>query len=467
MRKKKRLVKNSPFKICCLVGLVILILLPLQWCPLFTIGGFEVRHVGLLTDVLPKKWLPKDVAQSLGLETEVDELPKVKPAFVDSCPSGMVCIEDYADSTQRGMRPFYEALSKVKTLNRPVRIAYFGDSFIECDIFTSDLRALLQEHFGGQGVGWLDMHPPYAKNRITVRQSSGGWSDFCVLDKGKYNVQNLSVGQRYFIPRGTAWTEIHGVDRARWDTTEVHTLYLRTNAPSTIGLQLNGGSAIALHPKGTGHVEAVSYAGRAGSVRWKVPPGGNTICWGVAEEGRRGVSLDNFSLRGSSGTTMAEIPEQNLTELNAVREYDLIVLQFGLNVANKKQTDYSNYTKQMQGVVEKMKKCFPHAGILIVGIGDREDRMADGKLHTMRGVKALSRYQQNLAADCGVAFWNLYEAMGGEGSMVKMVEAKPAEAGKDYTHINMLGGKRLAGILYKSLLHGYNQNEKRKAYEAQ
>lgn len=459
--------KKSPFKICCLVGLVILFLLPFQWCPLLTIGSFEVRPIGILTDVLPKSLLPKDVAQSLSGETDVPALPKVRPAFLDSCPPGMVCIEDYADSTQRGMRPFYEALGNVKTLQRPVRIAYFGDSFIECDILTSDLRALLQERFGGCGVGWLDIHPPYAKNRITVRQSSGGWNDFCVLDKGKYKAENLCIGQRYFTPAGTGWTEINGVEKARWDTTEVHTLYLRTNAASSIGLQLNGGAAMALHAKGTGRVEAVSHTGRAGSVRWQVPSGGNTICWGVAEEGRGGVSVDNFSLRGSSGVTLREIPEQTLADLNAVREYDLIVLQFGLNVANKKQSDYSHYTKQMHEVVDKMKKCFPHAGILIVGVGDRAARLADGKLHTMAGVKALSRYQQALAADCGVAFWNLYDAMGGEGAIVKMAEAKPAEAGKDYTHINMQGGKHLAGILFKTLMFGFEQNERLKIYESQ
>lgn len=53
---------------------------------------------------------------------------------MDTCKTGITCIEDYSDSTMRGMKHFYEALSKVKTMKRPVRIAYFGDSFIEADI---------------------------------------------------------------------------------------------------------------------------------------------------------------------------------------------------------------------------------------------------------------------------------------------------------------------------------------------
>lgn len=32
--------------------------------------------------------------------------PPVKPAFVDTCKDGMVCIEEYVDSTGRGMSHF-------------------------------------------------------------------------------------------------------------------------------------------------------------------------------------------------------------------------------------------------------------------------------------------------------------------------------------------------------------------------
>lgn len=166
--------------------------------------------------------------------------------------------------------------------------------------------------------------------------------------------------------------------------------------------------------------------------------------------------LDNFSLRGSSGIPLASIPQKHLAEMNAVRPYDLIVLQFGLNVASKKQMKYDAYVKQMKRVVQHFKQAFPAAGILIVSVGDREDKI-DGELRTMPGVKALVKYQQLMASEEEVAFWNLYEGMGGEGAIRRMADTKPAEAGKDYTHINRRGGKRIAGILYKTLLFGYAQ----------
>ncbi len=80
----------------------------------------------------------------------------------------------------------------------------------------------------------------------------------------------------------------------------------------------------------------------------------------------------------------------------------------------------------MQTTVSILKEAFPQAGILVVSVGDRDYKTEEGELRTMPGIKNLVRYQQNLAADEAVAFWNMFEAMGGEGSMAEMVHAKPS-----------------------------------------
>ena len=118
----------------------------------------------------------------------------------------------------------------------------------------------------------------------------------------------------------------------------------------------------------------------------------------------------------------------------------------------------------MQTTVQHLKEAFPQAAILIVSVGDRDYKTEEGELRTMPGIKNLVRYQQNLAADEAVAFLNMFEAMGGEGSMADMVHAKPSLANYDYTHINFRGGKHLAGLLYESLIYGKEQYDRRRAY---
>ena len=118
-------------------------------------------------------------------------------------------------------------------------------------------------------------------------------------------------------------------------------------------------------------------------------------------------------------------------------------------------------------VITHLKEAFPEAAILLVSVGDREfkDEKRNGELRTMPGVKNLIRYQQSIAADSRIAFWNMYEAMGGEGSILDMIDRKMANL--DYTHINFKGGKHLSGILFETLMYGKEQYEKRKAYEAE
>ena len=154
-------------------------------------------------------------------------------------------------------------------------------------------------------------------------------------------------------------------------------------------------------------------------------------------------------------------------EFNEQRPYDLIILQYGLNVATERGRNYDKYIAGMQTTIDHLMDAFPQAGILIVSVGDRDYKTEDGTLRTMPGIKNLVRYQQNLAADNDIAFWNMFEAMGGEGSMANLVHAKPSLANYDYTHINFRGGKHLAGLLYEALVYGKEQYDRRRAYEAE
>ena len=128
------------------VLIVFAALLGLHWLPVLTIDGHTMRRVDLLSDLrYPESEIATADSDSIPLP------PVVKPVFVDTCRAGMTCIEDYSDSTLRGMAPFYEALNRISSSDsddsddKQVRIAVFGDSFIEADIFTADLREMLQK----------------------------------------------------------------------------------------------------------------------------------------------------------------------------------------------------------------------------------------------------------------------------------------------------------------------------------
>lgn len=437
---------------------VLVILLGLGFLPPITLGGHTLRKVDLLGDI--RKDIPDEDPDSL-------LLPVVKPAFVDTCRAGLTCIEDYSDSTRRGMTPFYEALNRIDSLHRPVRIAFFGDSFIEADIFTADLRAMLQQKYGGCGVGLVSITSTTNGYRPTVKHTYRGWRTHAVTDSLYFERKKQGINGHYFIPGPGAYVNLSGQTKyaSRLDTCDQSTIYFYTRGNLSLTARVNRAEDSAKNFAASAALQQMTVRGHIGSVRWQVNRADSALFFGVAMDGAQGVAVDNLSLRGSSGLSLRYIPAKTLADFNEQRPYDLIVLQYGLNVATRRGTNYDAYAKGMLQTIEHLKTCFPQAGILLLSVGDRDYKADNGEMRTMPGVKNLIRYQQHMAAEAGVAFWNMFEAMGGEGSMTKLVGAKPAMANYDYTHINFKGGEYLAGLLYETLLYGKEQYDKRRAYE--
>lgn len=442
--------------------LVVVGLMALYDVPVIYVDGTPLRRIDVLSDLRPNP-----VEEPVDSDSIV--LPKpVKPVFVDSCKAGLVCIDNYAEADPQAMDAFYAALSHRRSLGRPVRIAYFGDSFIEGDILTGDLRAMLQTKFGGCGVGYVDVTSVVAGFRNTVHHTFSGWSSHASTDKAGFDRSKQDLSNHYFIPHAGASVTLQGTSHvAHLDSCQTSSFYFYSPDSVRISAMVNGAEHQAFHLEGdSSAVRMVTVKGNIHSVNWQVDSLTHSMrCFAATMDGKEGIQLDNFSLRGSSGKQLQQVPMSVLKAYNRLRTYDLIVLQYGLNVAEHGVKDYSYYIGSMEQVVAHLKSAFPQASILVIGVGDREQRSETGELHTMPEVKSLIRYQQLLAARSQVAFWNMFEAMGGEGSIVEMANSRPPMANYDYTHINFRGGKKIAKLLYDAMIYGWEQYERRKAYE--
>lgn len=461
MKRLKNQLKYSLW----LVLTVLVILLALHYLPPITLYGHTMRRVDLLSD-LRSPSVPSAVADS----DTIPLPPVVKPVFVDTCRAGMTCIEDYADSTRRGMTSFYRALDRLSDAENTdalVRIAVFGDSFIEADILTADLREMLQKKYGGCGVGFVTITSMTSGYRPTVRHTFGGWSSHAVTDTVYFDRKKQGISGHYFLPRAGAYVELRGQKKyaSLLDTCQRASIFFYNRDSVRLSARINKGDERHYALAASGGLQEIQVDGRIGSIRWSVEQADSTLFYGLAMDGKRGVIVDNFSLRGSSGLSLRGIPQDMLTQFNRQRPYDLIILEYGLNVATERGRNYDNYQKGLLTSIEHLKDCFPQAGILLLSVGDRDYKTEDGDLRTMPGIKNLVRYQQNTAAESAIAFWNMFEAMGGEGSMAKLVHTKPSMANYDYTHINFRGGKHLATLLYDALMAGKEQYDRRRAYE--
>ena len=498
------MMRNNLWRTFGLTLLVVAGLLGLSYLPKIKVFDTELRRVNMLSDVQPhhkdrEPWEETAVC-ALADTAEQDIDPAAvgmeKKAYTDSVPVGMTPIEDLAQEGGREMDNFYAALDKAA--ERPVRIAYFGDSYIEGDILTMDLRALLQQRFGGRGVGFLEIESVTSGFRQTAITKRNGWKAHHANDVGDKTFKSSlqSMAGSYFIPEASATYEAQGSKRLYADqlgTAEVATVYFTPCDGLHIDYALNGGERLPLFVSDASPVEpsaqdettaeadtieteadsqqtsqpalsanrlmAKTVSGSISKFDMTITGGESSLFYGVALDGHRGISLDNFSMRGSNGLYLRNVPQETLNRLAALRPYDLIILHYGLNVASPQQTDYSSYALQMGKVVRRLKEAYPQASLLIVSIADRDARDEDGEMHTMQGVRELVAAQRKMASSQQVAFWNLYQAMGGNGSLSRMTEK--GQANKDYTHINAAGGRHLAKLLFDVLINGKENYDNR------
>lgn len=362
--------------------------------------------------------------------------------------SSEVPIEDYSVG-HIGLKRFFAALNKRQEMNRPVRVAFLGDSFIEGDILVADLRSGLQKEFGGGGVGFIPVASVAAQFRPTVEQRSKGWKTWSILTD---HTQRYTLsGMTFEAIEENASLSVKTTDRyPELQTVSSLQLLYERNEQARMRLVCNHGtdtlyetlapaSGITQYERRGTFTEAAFSFSQA--------PGLTVL--GVAMEDTTGVVVDNFSLRGNSGMVWDRLDSAACKALNQIRPYDLIVLQYGLNVATDSVMQYGWYGNRMVKVVRHLQTCFPEADLLMLGVSDRSQQI-NGTFETMPAVVALLHTQQRVAKQTGISFWNTFEAMGGENSMVRYVENKWAS--KDYTHLSFRGGKEIAKALLKALL---------------
>ena len=460
--------KDNTYKTLLLTLLVALFLFLLHFLPTFKIGDTKLREIDILSDLAQKKKVLEDVIPSPKKPSAVvayDKEGKVID-FKEEWPKGTERIADYSAGKPGGLDHFYSQLNLLvqkQAVGRPVRIAYFGDSFIEGDILLADLREDLQKHYGGYGVGWIDAGNDLDQYKHTVDKKFTGLTEHMVKKPASYDANQAGIAERYYTMNGQATMSYAPFSLSheyplteKWASTW---LYLRSKGGANVTFEIDGGKTSTQRVKPSAEVQAVKMDGVTSHATIKVD-GSNTVLFGTSQESHEGIILDNFSMRGSSGTTLAKLPEQMLKEFARVRPYDLIVFQFGVNAVDAETTPerLKKYMADMKLVVDLFHKCFPETSILIVSSPDRGSKTSpDG---TMKGVEMLVGYQEQLAADCHVGFYNLFRAMGGPGTMMRIVDEQGMGT-KDYVHINYKGGKYVSQRIFKSIVAGQKNYARR------
>ncbi len=350
---------------------------------------------------------------------------------------------------------FFDKLSAGESLGRPVRIAVLGDSFIEGDIFSQDIRELMQGRFGGSGVGYMPITSEVYGFRQSVKHAFSGWETYSISTARRNKRYSLS-GQLF---NGTAGAYVnYSGSKYRKHLEEFSSaklLYISSGG-GVVTSKVNGKVFRTDTLVSSPMVQRIAVsADSIGSVRFSLSGGiSGFTSYGAFLDSGSGVSVDNYSLRGNSGVVMTETDIDIMRQINSFAPVDLIVLEYGLNIVRSDRNGYAEYISQMKATIEHLREGYPLADILIVGVPDRMYSTAGG-YRTMPGIFVLGDEQRALAEECGAAFWDARAAMGEKGGMEAFV--KRGHAAADHIHMSHKGGRVVGQLFFDALMKRYDE----------
>ena len=362
------------------------------------------------------------------------------------------------DGAHTGLIYFFQSLINVENKAKGTsRIGYYGDSMIEGDLMSMTLRKMLQKRFGGRGVGFMPITSITNNFRVTIRHEfSDGWKTYNLVKQN--SPVALGVSGEVFLP-DTSFSShkvtykasnhqflqdfpitklFYGPDTSYPKNNKVllqNKLFLLEKEELVNSLILSNTT--------TDEIELIFDFSSSLPI------------YGLSFESNNGILLDNFAIRGNSGIPMTKIQSNILRNFNKEMKYDLIILQFGLNVVSGK-SNFKWYQKQMERVIRHFKNAMPNTSILVVSIPDQSSKNEDAKMSTNPSVTAIVEAQKEAARSSEVAFLNLYDAMGGRNSMIEWVE-ELQYANKDYVHFNHKGARNAANLIHEFLINEYEE----------
>lgn len=452
--------KNQTGQVLLFCLLLLLLLTALSTLPAGTnLFYFELRAMDIYADVrevAPSKKnqetspihptkeeadLPIDTALTSTPTQEEEVLPPIMPPK-DSTLYGKI-VEDYTPN-QNGLGRFFAAVDSI-SLGRTVRMAWYGDSFVEGDILVGDLRDTLQSLWGGAGVGFVPITSEVAQFKRSLKHRFKGWKAFSIVKKSDARPR-LGLNGYAYKPNPEATVQYEGANyfkhTQRWHQVR---LFYTASQPSTVVYQAEQGAVqsekLQAKPNLLSHWKWAASDWGTSAFSMQFPETTDLIVYGATLESGPGIYLDNFSVRGNSGGPLKLLDPDFLQQFDAVQQYDLIILQVGLNAVTNSLNNVRWYEAELDRTLVHLKKCFPGKPILLISVGDRGGKKTSGEIETMRGVPAIVHMQRNLARKHGLLFYDLFWGMGGPGTMFRFSVHHPRLANTDYTHLTHDGGK--------------------------
>jgi len=378
----------------------------------------------------------------------------------------------YPGGNPATLYPFFQSLKDLKDQQRLIRILHYGDSQIEGDRISSYIRNQLQKEFGGAGIGLIPVVLPHNTHISLRHAASKNWIRYTPLNMNKANFNHRRFGVMMSFSRFSSYYSHYQdkVHEAAITIRESPLTFDLNNAFSRCRVFFghNDKPFIVKMNYGNKTVEADMVPARdtLTELSWQIPPSVEAFTltfqgnhspdvYAMALDGQRGIALDNIPLRGSSGTRFTRTDTTFLRRMMEKLQVKMIIMHFGVNLVPGVKDDYEFYEQRFYEQLNMFKSINEDVSIIVMGVTDMSKKTG-GDYRSYPNIEKIRDAQKKAAFRANCAFWDTYQAMGGENSMPSWVFTNPPLARKDFTHFTYKGSVVMAKMFYKALMKDYH-----------
>jgi len=361
---------------------------------------------------------------------------------------------------------FYKKLYELQeTKKGRVDIIHIGDSHIQADLFSGTIRQKLQLNFGNAGRGLIFPYHVAKSNEPTSYKTSSntvwdskrnvfyekplpiGISGFTIETTDSLAELNLTVkdqpGLGYSFTKFTLFQE-KGL--SNYDITICDEINCEKGIFKSCDTSINSFvselkfdkpiSQIILRNKDTDTLNQKT-----------------TRIYGMLlENDSSGVLYNMIGVNGAEYKhyVKSQYFMKQLSYLNA----DLVIVSMGTNEAFSTGFDKASFYRNIDTLITNIKLASPNASILLTTPGDSYRRSRKGRVKNPDVLQARVTII-NYCLQHNLPYWDLYEIMGGYGSMSKWFSAKLSA--KDRVHFNGRGYQIQGDLFYQALMNGYEK----------
>ncbi len=367
------------------------------------------------------------------------------------------------DPTGLGMRAFYRALEKTARgdAGAITRVGHYGDSSIATDLITSTIRENLQARFGDAGHGFVlaaKGYIPYAHRGVRQASNASDWEVREVVRRQDRRGRYGYGGVQSRAQRG-AWARVatskNGEVGAR--ASRFHIYYEEQPRGGKFSVRLDKGERETVSTEADAFGEGV-YSIEAPDgphqIEIRRARGGPVSLYGVAVEREGpGIVYDSLGLVGARANRLLNYDETHIRRQLELRGVNLIVLGFGGNEASDERSEEAFYQDYVR-VLDRMRQGREDLSCLVFAPLDQA-RRHQGRIHTLPMIPRIVAAQRRAAFDSGCAFYDTWQAMGGEDAMRRWYGAQPRLAMGDFRHATPAGYEIIGNMFYKAILAGF------------